>query len=236
MTESIVILAVLTLSVAIVVCWKIRCRLEKWAIFIIANYLISSVLRVISWALYVSSSDEDEDVEHFIDLIDEIAVILTWTMLYFFIFEMKDLKDKLESHSPKIYARKQQFTKRIRAVAITWTLITTGVSLAMNFYVLVKKIDVLGEHPSAESLPQFAYALDTFLCLMEMMMDSIMAYTFIQLFKYFLNLKFNKMHSEGKTLGGFNKFIILWVVSLLFLNLFNSYSRVFMSYYFQAKY
>lgn len=109
--ESYIILSLLILIQTVVFC-KIKCRVEKLGIFILATYSISSITHCINWFLYTMKQNQTSNdfqllMEYIIDMIDEIPVILTWTMLYYFIFEMKDLRDKLECQNVKEYNLKK---------------------------------------------------------------------------------------------------------------------------------
>ena len=89
---------------------KTKCFAEKWGILLLYFYVVSAAFRSFNWTLHwIWHDKEDRDqelistIENIIDCFDEITVILTWTMLYYFIFEMMDLRNKFECETPQQY-------------------------------------------------------------------------------------------------------------------------------------
>jgi hypothetical protein len=76
--------------------WKIRLTIDPSAIATLGVYTVSMVMRMITWSLYLSTNEIPENKDNVaVSMIDLLASMLIWIILYYFIFEMRIVKDKL---------------------------------------------------------------------------------------------------------------------------------------------
>ena len=78
----------------------IRVTADNSAWITLGCYTLCMLARFINWVFYLSNGNVPEDeteVNIGVAMVDMIASIVVWLVLYFFIFEMNIVKDKLLS-------------------------------------------------------------------------------------------------------------------------------------------
>ncbi len=109
---NIVALPVFAVCALIVVC---KIKMDRSALLIILGYAGSLIMRFIIWVLYIVGRKDDSKV---LSLIDLVACILIWTVLYYFIFEMRVVWDKVASNNPNEYYKRELITKKRRLIVL----------------------------------------------------------------------------------------------------------------------
>ena len=67
-------------------------------------YLLSTILQSLQWIIYLALGKSNKLLERdLIDSMNDIAEVIIMNILYYFIFEMKDLLNKLKSETPQEY-------------------------------------------------------------------------------------------------------------------------------------
>ena len=82
---------ILLASEAYVVLWKMKMKLDKSAAITLIVYNLGFFLYTISWILYLVTGDTPDDPTGsvWIQIMFEMATIMIWLVLYFFIYELK---------------------------------------------------------------------------------------------------------------------------------------------------
>ena len=95
---AIVLVLVITSTVTLK---KIDFAIEKWAAVLLIMYVLSAVISAISWVLYYST-DATYSIQHRdpLDCMQDFSQIIIFVMLYYFVFELNDLRNKLKSDTP----------------------------------------------------------------------------------------------------------------------------------------
>jgi hypothetical protein len=68
--------------------------------------------------------------------VEDFAEIIIFTLLYYFIFELKDLKNKFESDSATDYGSRLRTFKYLRRVALAWNASVSTASVLISIYLL----------------------------------------------------------------------------------------------------
>ena len=79
---------------------KIKKTVDRSALVTLVVYTISLLCRVYNWIIYLINGmvpENEAKGNAAIITIDLIASIMIWLVLYYFVFEMRIVKDKLES-------------------------------------------------------------------------------------------------------------------------------------------
>lgn len=89
---------VIFIIIEVFVMFKIHFTSDKSTLVTLFVFTISLLMRFIIWILYLKNGliPEDEDPgNQIIYMLDLLASIIIWAVLYYFIFEMRIVKDKL---------------------------------------------------------------------------------------------------------------------------------------------
>ena len=105
------------------VLYRIRMTLDLSALVTLTCYSITIICRFAIWLMYKINGrapDMEGEGKAAINLIDLASCIVIWLVLYFFIFEMRIVQDKLQSDTPTEFKIKRTVTLRSRlAVMLT---------------------------------------------------------------------------------------------------------------------
>lgn len=89
--------------------------LDRSAIVTLTTYTGCLLLRFLNWIQYLRTGRSPEEIENTIEYtVDLVASIFIWSVLYFFIFEMRIVRDKLSCNSFQGYLRRRKTTVKTR--------------------------------------------------------------------------------------------------------------------------
>lgn len=79
------------------VVFKVRFTLDRSAVVTLSAFNLSMLIRTFNWALYLKTNlVPEEHIGNIIaSMVDMMASILIWATLYYFVFEMRIVRDKL---------------------------------------------------------------------------------------------------------------------------------------------
>lgn len=93
--------------------------LDRSAIVTLMTYTGCLLLRFLNWIQYLRTGRNPEEIENTIEYtVDLVASIFIWSVLYFFIFEMRIVRDKLSCNSYRGYMARRKTTVRTRLVLL----------------------------------------------------------------------------------------------------------------------
>jgi len=140
-------LSVIVFLVCILACVitlkKIDFRVEKSLLVVLSLYTLSTFINMLAWILYFSH--DTYYAFHKIDITDtlcELAYEIIFTILYYFAFEMKDLKNKLESNTVQEYAQKTKWWRIFRALAMGFNILVSVICIIISIYLGFIEFDI----------------------------------------------------------------------------------------------
>jgi len=99
-----IILLTTLVGIEIYVMFNVRiANFDKTALAIIGAYTMCMATKAASLIIYSQSSGEANGGKDIIDLLNMATDIIVWTLLYFFVFEMRAVADIVESSSHTDY-------------------------------------------------------------------------------------------------------------------------------------
>jgi hypothetical protein len=95
-------------------------------------FTVSLIARCLNWVMYLASLTQSTPEQLFqnspIYMVDLAASIIVWAVLYYFVFEMKIVRDKIGSMTHTQYGKALRETLRIRSgVLITLSILMSTV-------------------------------------------------------------------------------------------------------------
>ena len=139
--------SVIVFLVCILACFitlkKIDFRVEKPLLVVLSLYTLSTFINMLGWILYFSK--DTYYAFHKIDMTDtleELAFEIIFTILYYFAFEMKDLKNKLESNTVQEYAQKTKWWRIFRALAMGFNIFVSVILIIISIYLGLIGFDI----------------------------------------------------------------------------------------------
>lgn len=111
----------LLLEIAALWMGVIRLTADRSAWITLGCYTLCMLARFINWVYYLNNGKVPEDetnVNIVIAMVDMIASIVIWLVLYFFIFEMNIVKDKLLSQTPEEYRFRNSQSLKARLIVM----------------------------------------------------------------------------------------------------------------------
>lgn len=90
---------VIFMTIEIFVLWKIRFTLDRSAVVTLSVYSLALLMRLLNWSVYLFTGrvPEERAGNIAVYMIDLLSSILIWATLYYFIFEMHIVRDKLQA-------------------------------------------------------------------------------------------------------------------------------------------
>lgn len=86
----------LMILVNLVALCRVRFKIEKWAAFTIISYFLSAILRVAQQISIYTKNNAAYSFE-FLDYFVELSEMINWVILYYVIFEIQLLRERIES-------------------------------------------------------------------------------------------------------------------------------------------
>jgi di/tricarboxylate transporter len=142
------------------------------------------------------SSDEEGEGKAMINLIDLAGCIVIWLVLYFFIFEMRIVKDKLQSDSPEEYKKKRQITLRSRLAVMIIVLVLMLIVFVLGaiYNISIDKIPDEDQPP-----PALWSCLLDFICrVLKIIVDIYLVISFIEMQTFFIKEKAEQLEEREK--------------------------------------
>jgi hypothetical protein len=139
--------------------------------------------RFINWVhfLYNGNVPEDETHENLVvAMIDMLASIVIWLVLYFFIFEMKIVKDKLLSQNPEEYRLRNQSSVTSRNITIFSVLFISVTIWILHLLFILSR---------ASTMPLWSCIVDFVFRVCKILIDSYVLVTFLDLQSFFIAQK-----------------------------------------------
>ncbi len=113
--------------------WKIGLANIDWAARLtISIYLLGSFFDLITWTAYIFTGEVPEDFRSKSYLLQLAAEMVTWLVLYFFIYEMRIARQKLLSTSLMQMQKLVGKLKKERIIVLLLSLLLMIVILAAN--------------------------------------------------------------------------------------------------------
>ena len=204
-----------------VVLIRVRFKIERWGAIIIFTYFLSAILRVVQQISILTLKNDPYSFE-FLDEFVELSEMINWTVLYYVIFEIQMLRERIESDSHTIYLSRQKGTLNERRFVISFLIIMFSIVFAFYLY-FVTKSNYFYESTCPLNLTMLGF---DFACQgLEMLSDLYMGHKFISHFLFFLKIKLLKLEEVGLSLSSFNIFMIFWLFFLVLLNMICSITR-----------
>ena len=161
-----------------------------------------------------------------ISLVDLLACLVIWLILYYFIFEMRIVQDKLQSECPREYMLRRRITLRSRLIImVTVALVMLVVfGLGLDFLIILKTTP----NPDENLIkPDFVTSIIDFCArIIKILIDIYMITTFIDLQTFFIREKADQLAERDSQFSCFNKFIIVWSIAVVSLNFLHSLGNV----------
>ncbi|TNV79576.1 hypothetical protein FGO68_gene13526 [Halteria grandinella] len=143
-----------------------------------------------------------------------LATILSWIVLYYFVFEIQDVRDRLQWSSKTVSEFKESQRKRrlIRFIAILCVLMFTG-----TIAVLQVKNEIIGsQYSHADAIIDFIVRIPKFI------MDLIVGYTFLSLLDFFKKMKMRTLQRQKKKFTRFNRLVFIWIMVIFYLKVIHA--------------
>lgn len=188
-------------------------------------YSVSILCRGITWILYFKTGKvpEDESVGNALVVeTDFAASILIWLVLYYFIFEMRIVQDKLQSETPMEYRFKRHVTLRSRLAVLS----TAAVLMSIIFILSMIFNIGLDTDPELDAQSLWSCIVDYICRVLKVLIDIYMVTTFIDLQTFFIREKAEQLAEKDLEFTCFNKFIIIWTITLVILNFLHSLTNL----------
>jgi hypothetical protein len=228
-TAAIFNLAIFGLYVASLLFVMIKIRgsqsVDQSAWVTLSVYSVSILCRGITWILYFKTGKvpEDESVGNVLAVeADFAASIMIWLVLYYFIFEMRIVQDKLQSETPMEYRFKRHVTLRSRLAVLS----TAAVLMSIIFILSMIFNIGLDTDPDLDAPSLWSCILDYICRVLKVLIDIYMVTTFIDLQTFFIKEKAEQLAEKDKEFTCFNKFIIIWTITLVVLNFLHSLTNL----------
>ncbi len=127
---------------------KVDFSIEKWAGALLTMYILSAVISLVSWIIYYSN-ELPYDIQHRdpLDCLQDFSEIFVFVMLYTFVFELKDLRVKLESDTPEIYQKRLGTLKMARFFAIFINATFSAANVGLSLYLALKEVSSPDKQP-----------------------------------------------------------------------------------------
>ena len=184
-------------------------------------YTASILCRGVTWILYFKTGrvPENEKVGNaLIAEVDLAASIIIWLVLYYFIFEMRIVQDKLQSETPMEYRFKRHVTLRSRMVVLS-----TVALLMLTIFISSMAFNIaLDTNPNLDGPSLWSCILDYICRVLKVLIDIYMVISFIDLQTFFIREKAEQLAEKEMEFTCFNKFIISWAITLVVLNFLHS--------------
>ncbi len=184
-------------------------------------YSVSILCRGVTWILYFKTGrvPEDETAGNaIIDEVDLVASIIIWLVLYYFIFEMRIVQDKLQSETPMEYRFKRHVTLRSRVAVLS-----TVAVLMLIVFIFSMIFNITLENDPDLGPPTLWSCIIDYICrILKVLIDIYMVTSFIDLQTFFIKEKAEQLAEKEKEFTCFNKFIIIWTITLVILNFLHS--------------
>ena len=219
------IILFLVLAIADGICLKrIDFKVEKWLAIILGLYLFSALIRLIGHIIYAVVKDYETTVTYGdkFDLVGEFVEIIIFTLLYYFIFEIKDLRNMFESDTVTEYGVKFKSFRLFRAMALGWNATVSSMSLFLSIYIGAT-YDPTNENSS--NLNALLYG-QIILKGCQILVDLIMAWFFASLFAFLIKMKKAKNELLEESFNPRSKRVVWLTVVVFILNLNSSLCRL----------
>jgi hypothetical protein len=186
---------------------SLRFKLDKAAYLIALSYLIVMLIRIVPSL---------EDIIVF-TIIWPIAGNIIWAILFYFVFEMKQVQAKLVSDTFEEYKENEAKIKKREKLVIGVYTVFYILPMIIVYYI------TKGEQLFYRKNFLAFIILIIFSRVLKCFIDIYMGLTFISLFNFFVRLKRRALNSTGRKLTRFNNFIIYWTYFNFSLKAFNAF-------------
>ena len=200
---------------------KIRLRnIDRVGVITLTAYSACSILQSVTWIQYLMTGKLPDDfgrANAVFYLMSLLASIVIWQVLYFFVFEMKTVKVKLQSQTLDQMNQEVASVRRERFVLLT----ISTVLMVCIFYINAQWSigDYYTDAPNHYALQLCDYI---FRVLKVILIDVYIIVTFFDTFWYFLSWKKLRLLRAFQSFTRFNRFMIVWIWIIAVLNFLHS--------------
>lgn len=129
-------LIVIVLSSAFgVILKRVDFKIEGWAMVIQVFYIISALVSFVSWIIYFVNGKPTSITERDpYDCVQDVAELIVYAILYFFIFECRDFYNKIKCETAAEYHSELKKLKIMRFIAIALNLSISLANIGITFY------------------------------------------------------------------------------------------------------
>ena len=168
---------------------RVDFKIESWAMVIQVFYIISALVSFLSWVIYFANGKPTSITERDpYDCLQDVAELIVYTILYFFIFECRDFYNKIKCDTSIEYHAELKKLKVMRFIAIALNLGISLANIGITFYFAMTDYDDATMNSYRESLLQTSLIL--YLC--TLVLDLAMAVQFVLLAIFFIRAKLEK--------------------------------------------
>ncbi|TNV83357.1 hypothetical protein FGO68_gene8979 [Halteria grandinella] len=191
------------------------------------NFLLVMLIRFASMVLHEILDQEFDSNLYFekgLPILLNICELLSWISLSLFVFEMKTIRNRLETESHQDFQVKEKSNRKFRMCTIGFLL----------FYGITITLGAILEHEISDWL----VITDMILRSLKFIVDLYLFWLFITNFVYFVRLKKERLEAKERNFSSKNVFIIGWTVTLLVLCLYQSVGAIvigFLEYIYKDK-
>ncbi|TNV73073.1 hypothetical protein FGO68_gene14182 [Halteria grandinella] len=219
----------LALFVTLVACesyvlLKIKFQLDRPAQLTLGIYTLSAFLQSITWVSFLIDGHLPESIvpsNLIISFLSNLSSTIIWLVLYYFVYELKLIQVKLRATSLYQMLHDVKSIQQVKYLALCIALAILSSFLILNTVWAVQDFD---KHPEEHMTAQYA---DYLLRVFKIILDVWVCATFVEVYRYMLERKREQLREEFEEWTQFNKFIIVWTLVLVALNLMHSVGTIF---------
>ena len=145
------------------------------------TYTVSLLMRLLNWVAFLKSGRVPENMNGnvVVYMVDLVASMLIWLVLYYFLFEMRIVRDKLASQTHHQYIKRHRATKSARI------FVFLSVSSIFLVVIVINLVQAISE--TEESL--ISSVVDFVCRILKIAVDTYLFVMFIELLSYFIKRK-----------------------------------------------
>lgn len=149
--------------------------------------------RFINWVSYLHNGrvPENEINENIINsMVDMLASIVIWLVLYFFIFEMRIVKDKLDSEGPEEFKMRSKITNKARNITMISTLVISIIIWVLHLLFIIE------DKNKEPHMQLWSCLVDLSLRVLKILIDTYLLVTFLELLGFFVSQKREQLEAR----------------------------------------
>ena len=199
---------------------KLSFKLDFAGIFIAITYISVMLLRILPGQI---------ESAILVTILWPIASNIIWVILYYFIFEMKSVHNKLVSPTFQEHLKREKSTKRTRGITIGIFIVFYMLPAVTTYYIVKEE--------NAFYKEKFNVIIGIIIGsrILKCLIDVFICLEFLSLLGNFLRLKKKALKSKRHYMSSFNTFIARWIYFNFILKALNAFFVLTILTMFQAK-